>query len=80
MGQRIPAFATRKLITALKRRGFLIYTRGGKGSHIKIIDPKTNKSLTIPFQKELKPGLRVRTIKDLTTRFGLSRDDLLRGL
>lgn len=37
-----------KLIRALQRLGFVIDTKGGKGSHIKIIWPRTEKCLTIP--------------------------------
>lgn len=77
VSERIPAFATRKLISALQKRGFFIDRRGGKGSQIKIIDPKTNKSVTIPYQKELKPGLRIRIIKDLTRDFSISKKELL---
>ena len=37
-----------KLIKALKRLGFVINTYGGDGSHIKIVWPSTQKSITIP--------------------------------
>lgn len=80
MMARLPAFSTKKLIAALRKRGFLISTRGGKGSHIKIIHPQTGISLTIPHQKELKPGLRARIIKNLIQDFRLSKNDLLKDL
>lgn len=38
----------KKLARALECLGFEINTRGGKGSHIKVIYKETQKSITIP--------------------------------
>lgn len=37
----------RKFLRALKRLGFEINTVGGKGSHVKIVWPITQKSITV---------------------------------
>lgn len=45
----LPGFLPRKkLIKALSKVGFTVNTIGGKGNHIKIIWPPTQKSITIP--------------------------------
>ena len=38
----------KKLAKALERLGFIIDEKGGDGSHIKALWPKTQKSVTIP--------------------------------
>lgn len=44
-----------KFIGALRRLGFVINTKGGKGSHIKAIIPKSGKTIIIPdnFRKDI---------------------------
>ena len=45
----LPGFLPRKkLIKALSKVGFDVSTIGGKGSHIKMIWPATQKSITVP--------------------------------
>jgi len=44
----VPPCSSRKLLKALKKVGLIIDTRGGKGSHTKVIDPKSKKSTTVP--------------------------------
>ena len=45
----LPGFLPRKkLIKALHKIGFEINVVGGKGSHIKIVWPSTQKSITLP--------------------------------
>lgn len=36
-----------RLLKALKKSGFIINYLGGKGSHAKAIDPKSNKFITV---------------------------------
>ena len=37
----------KKIVKAFRKIGFIVNTCGGKGSHIKIIDPKTKKWTTV---------------------------------
>ena len=37
----------RKFLHALRRLGFVINTIGGKGDHVKVIWPQTQKSITV---------------------------------
>lgn len=52
----LPSNVTRqKFIGALTRLGFVINTKGGKGSHIKATFPKSGKMIIIPdnFRKDI---------------------------
>jgi len=42
----------KKLIKALERVGFEVSKTAGNGSHYKVTWPKTQKSLTLPYQIE----------------------------
>ncbi|OGD63060.1 hypothetical protein A2215_00615 [Candidatus Berkelbacteria bacterium RIFOXYA2_FULL_43_10] len=49
----IPPCSSKKLIKAFVTLGFEVSTKGGKGSHIKITDPKSGRSTTIPKSRSL---------------------------
>ena len=44
----VPPCSSRKMIKALKKVGLIIDSRGGKGSHTKVVDPKSGRSTTVP--------------------------------
>lgn len=52
----------RKILNALKKAGFIINYYGGKGSHAKATDPKTDRFITI--QKCLKKGELKEILKE----------------
>lgn len=43
-----------RILKALRKSGFVLNYLGGKGSHCKVIDPKTGKFITV--QRHLKKG------------------------
>ena len=63
-----------KLIRALQRLGFVIDTKGGKGSHIKITWFRTEKCLTLP-QDLPKQTLRY-VFKEIEEMSGLTWNDI----
>lgn len=51
----------KRLAKAFERVGFIINIKGGKGSHCKLIDPKTKKFITLQsniFKQVLKDKLK----------------------
>lgn len=51
----------RRLARAFEKAGFTVNTKGGKGSHCKLIDPKTKKFITLQsniFKQVLKDKLK----------------------
>jgi predicted RNA binding protein YcfA (HicA-like mRNA interferase family) len=47
MGE-VPPCTGKKLVKALKKVGLVENSKSGKGSHIKITDPKSGNSTTVP--------------------------------
>jgi predicted RNA binding protein YcfA (HicA-like mRNA interferase family) len=75
----LPGFLPRKtLIKALRKIGFEINVVGGKGSHIKVIYPPTQKSITIPA------GLEKHTLhyvlKEIETYSGVTWEEIKKNL
>lgn len=60
----------RKLISILKEEGCQFFSKRGKGSHIRVKNPKTNKTSTIPNDSELEIGFA----KTILNQIGLSKD------
>lgn len=70
---KLPVLSGKKLVTALKKAGFVEVRQ--KGSHIsmqKITLEKTYKTV-VPLHKEVAKG----TLLDILHQTGLSKDDLL---
>jgi len=65
---------TKHIIKALQRLGFIINKKGGKGSHIKITWPATQKSLTIP--KDCNKNVQLYIIKEAIEYSHLSWEDI----
>lgn len=63
---------------ALIRLGFEINTRGGDGSHIKIIWPKTQKSLTIP--EDLRKDVLYYIVKEIEAMCEVTWDEIKKEL
>lgn len=68
----------KQLLRALKRLGFTINTLGGNGSHVKIIWPKSQKSLTIPYRVE-KQTLRY-ILKEIEACSGVTWENIKSNL
>lgn len=64
----------RKLVKALRGVGFKIDTAGGKGNHVKITWPATQKSITIPSGVE-KQTLRY-VLKEIELYSGITWDQI----
>lgn len=47
----------KKALKTLKRMGYTIDTAGGKGSHVKVVDPKTGEVYVVPKGKDLSPNI-----------------------
>ena len=63
----------KKLIKALKRLGFAINSKGGKGSHVKVTW-KNEKSVTV--QRNLHKSARRSLIKEIQGISGVTRDNI----
>jgi predicted RNA binding protein YcfA (HicA-like mRNA interferase family) len=63
-------FSGKDVVTALKRKGFLIDHQ--KGSHIFLHNLEENKSIVVPNHKELKKG----TLYSILKKAGLKINDL----
>ncbi|MBI4437435.1 type II toxin-antitoxin system HicA family toxin [Candidatus Uhrbacteria bacterium] len=75
----LPGFLPRKkLIKALRKVGFEISAVGGKGSHIKIVWPPTQKSITIPTGVE-KHALHY-ILKEIETYSGVTWEEIKKEL
>jgi len=64
MGPKIPIVTAKELIRALKRAGFSEDRQ--KGSHLTLVNTKTNKSITVPVHTgvDIGKGLLKRIITD----------------
>lgn len=68
----------RKFTKALERLGFVIDTTGGKGSHIKIVWPVTQKSITIP--SDIRKDVLYYVLKEIETMSGVTWEDIKKCL
>ncbi len=67
-----------KLIKALKRLGFVIDKRGGEGSHIKVLWPKTQKSVTL--QSKMRKDVLYYVLKEIKDISGITWEDIKKEL
>ncbi|MDD5731879.1 MAG: hypothetical protein PHU42_03245 [Patescibacteria group bacterium] len=68
----------KKLTKALDRLGFIINEVGGKGSHLKVVWPKNQKSITI--QKNLPKQVLLYVFKEIEIVSGIKWDDIKKFL
>ncbi|MFA5109465.1 MAG: type II toxin-antitoxin system HicA family toxin [Patescibacteria group bacterium] len=68
----------RSLTKALERLGFVISTKGGKGSHLKATHLKTQKSITIPGNVDKNTLYYV--IKEIERCTAVTWDDIKKEL
>ena len=68
----------KKLAKALERLGFIINTTGGKGSHLKLVWPKNQKSITI--QKNLPKQVLLYVLKEIETISSVKWEDIKKEL
>lgn len=73
MSSKIPVITARKLVRALKRAGFLEDRQ--KGSHLTLINPETNKTITIPVHTGTDIGKGL--LKEIIEDSGLSLDEFI---
>lgn len=64
----------RKLLNTLRRLGFSINTVGGKGDHVKIIWPTTQKSLTI--DNDIRKDVLHYLLKEIETMSGITWEQI----
>jgi len=67
-----------RFIKALRRLGFVIDTKGGDGSHYKIIWPATQKSVTI--QHKLRKDVLYYVVKEIEEYSGVTWEDIKKEL
>ena len=75
MPKQIPVFTTKQFLRVCRKVGLILNKKSGKGSHIKIIDPKTNNSFPIP--KKLPRGLQSALIKKIES-WGYDREQIIK--
>jgi predicted RNA binding protein YcfA (HicA-like mRNA interferase family) len=64
----------KKLIKALQRLGFALDTVGGKGDHIKIVWPATQKSITI--DTDIRKDVLYYLLKEIETISNITWDQI----
>ncbi|OGY86508.1 MAG: hypothetical protein A2458_02255 [Candidatus Kerfeldbacteria bacterium RIFOXYC2_FULL_38_9] len=64
----------RKFLKALQKLGFIINTKGGHGSHIKIIWPKNQKSVTVP--KDIRKDVLYYLLKEIEVISDITWEDI----
>ncbi len=69
----------KKLTKALKRLGFVISTKGGKGAHIKATHIKTQKCVTLP-SKNLNKNILKYILKEIEEYSGVTWEDIKKEL
>jgi len=71
-------YSSDEVVKALRRLGFEIYKKRGKGSHIVMVkkDPDKTRIVVIPKQKELKKG----TLSSILRQAGITFEDLKNSL
>ena len=73
MSPKIPIVTAKELIRALKRTGFSEDRQ--KGSHLTLINPKTNKTVTIPVHTGVDIGKGL--LKKIITEAGLTTEEFI---
>lgn len=68
----------KKLTKALVRLGFVLNEKGGNGSHYKILWPKNQKSVTLPY--DLNKHTLYYLLKEIETMSGITWDDIQKQL
>jgi hypothetical protein len=63
-----------KFVNALRRCGFLINTVGGKGDHVKIIWPATQKSISV--DGELRKDVLYYLLKEIVAVSGVTWEQI----
>lgn len=63
-----------KFLNSLRRLGFYINTVGGKGDHVKIIWPPTQKSVTVV--RDLRKDVLYYLLKEIESISGISWDKI----
>ncbi|MDO8495681.1 MAG: hypothetical protein Q7S32_04195 [bacterium] len=74
MGE-IPPCSSKKLLKAFAGIGLEIKENCGKGSHAKVIDPKTGHSTTVPYSKDLS-YVREKIVKTVVN-WGYKKKDII---
>jgi len=73
MSPKIPIVTAKELIRALKRAGFSKDRQ--KGSHLTLINPKTNKTVTIPVHTGVDIGKGL--LKKIIAEAGLTTEEFI---
>lgn len=72
---RLPSeISRRKFTKALKRLGFILDKKGGKGSHYKVIWSQTGKSITLP--KKLYKNVLRYVLKEIEVVTGITWQEI----
>jgi len=74
MGE-VPPCSSRKLLRALASIGLEIKESCGKGSHAKVIDPKSGHATTVPYSKSLS-YVRENIVKTIVS-WGYKKKDII---
>ena len=73
MSPKIPVITAKKLIRALKKAGFIEDRQ--KGSHLTLINPGTNKTITIPVHTGVDIGKGL--LKNIISASGLTTEKFI---
>lgn len=76
MSAKLPVVATRKVVRAFERHGFVVLEKRGKGSHIVMAHAEKGAILTIPRQDPIKRG----TLRALIRAAGLTVEEFVEAL
>ena len=78
MSNKLPVFSSKEFIRAAKRLGFEI-KKGGKGSHTRLVHPKSRIILSVPKTNAVSIGVRHQLLKHLE-KIGISREQFIKLL
>ena len=78
MSEKLPVFSSKEFIRAAKRLGFKI-KKGGKGSHTRLVHPKSCIILSVPKANAVSIGVRHQLLKNLE-KIGISREKFIKLL
>lgn len=71
-------YLKKKFLNALRRIGFVINTTGGKGDHVKIIWPTTQKSVSV--DRDLRKDVLYYLLKEIEAVSGVTWDEIQKEL
>ena len=71
--RKLPLISGKKLITALKRDGFIEVRQRGSHMSLQKITPERTYKTVVPLHRELAKG----TLLDILQQAGLEKDDLI---